>query len=226
MNGFFQFFTQYFSHIDNIIYQLIIIVGIVVGLSRLKGFSRCSKILLILLISTCLIEFLAFYAGKTFHNNICIYTPFTILQCFLIAYSFATEIKKVTVVGLFTLFFVFAIFNGLVWQPIWKEQAYNTILVECLIVIIWFFIFLTTYFSKNETNHITVYPLFWVGAGLLIFSIASIISFGFAKLSFGGESWSNKAFEVKKYSNYLLYLSFIPAFLSPQKSLNDTTAGK
>jgi hypothetical protein len=222
----FKLLYNYYNDINHIIYHLILLTGISIGLMRLKKLTSGSRIFLLLLAVTLFSELTAYYCAVKYHDNRFVYNFFNLLQFSLICLAFYIESRLRATFVIFALYILFVSINSISYQPILAASNTNGLLVQHLLTIILYFIYLVLYFKKTTNESLRDYPLFWIGLGWLVFSVSSIVSFGYNNLVASGTSWDDISIWVKKISNYLLYLSFIPAFLSPQKSLNDITAGK
>jgi hypothetical protein len=217
---------RYYSDLNHVIYHAIIILGITIGLFKFKNLCSSSRLFLLLLFITLLTELTAYYCAVKYHDNRFIYNPFNLVQFTIISAAFYLETHRRQVLLVFILFIGFVCFNSIFYQSFLKSSNSNTFLVEQLLIIILYFMFLVTYFKNAGEGTLKSYPLFWIGLGWLVFSVTSIVAFGFDYITAEGSYWDKISVWVKRISNYLLYLSFIVAFLSPQKSLNDITAGK
>lgn len=218
-----EFLQKYLSFSSNLIYNSILLTGIIIGIFRYEKIIFISKVLLFLLLLTLVVELSAFYCALKYHNNAFIYNPFRIIRSFIMCYVFYKETKLKVYWFIFGCVFLFAIVNGIFFEPFFSQPNYHLHMIIALIYIIWFFIYLTEYFKKINYASLLQFPVFWIGTGWLIFSIVSIVSFGFSSFIHSGK-WNNFIITCKQYSNYLLYASFIPAFLCSQKSLDDFTA--
>lgn len=222
----FQILLRYYSDVNHVIYHLIMLCGIVAGLLRFKKLCRSSRIFLLLLIITLLVELTAYYCAVKYHDNRFIYAPFNLLQFGLICAAFRYETKLGQVTLIFLLFLLFVCINGIFYQPFLKSSNSNSFLAEQLLIIVLYFLYLVHYFKNTDEGSLKSYPVFWIGLGWLIFSVTSIIAFGFDYITEEGSYWDKISVTVKRISNYLLYLSFFIAFLMRQKSLHAHTAGK
>lgn len=222
----FQILYRCYSDQNNIIYHSIMVLGIITGLLQLKKINRSSRIFLLLLIITLLIELAAYYCGVKYRDNRFIYNPFNLVQFTLISTAFYLESRIKHMLVIYVVFLLFVFFNSIFYQPLLKSSNSNSFLVEQLLIIVLYFMYLVTYFKTTDQDSLKYFPLFWIGLGWLIFSVTSIVSFGFDYITAEGSFWDKISVWVKMISNYLLYLSFIIAFLSPQKSLNDITPDK
>jgi hypothetical protein len=222
----FDFLQKYFSNSTNIIYNGIMLLAILVGAVRFSKLSLGSRFFLLLLVITPFKEMLAYYFALTYRNNSFISNPFTLLEFSLFSIAFYADTKVKIFINLLFSLLVFGIINGIFFQPFLTSQNTQTHLMASLLIIFTYFLFLVTYFKKVDTVALRVFPLFWIGLGFMFFSIVSIVSFGFIVVISTKEKWYPVVGLLIQYSNYLLYLSFIPAFLSPQKSLNNIATSK
>jgi len=221
-----ELIEKYFQRNDHLVYFLILLIAIGIGFYRYRLLNRVSSIYLWLLAITPIVELLAAYFAREYKNNLYIYDPFRLIEFWVIVWTYQIEIGVKKLYLFFAGLILFYIFNGLFWQPFFQFSSSNTWMMSCLMNICLFGIYQVAYFRNSSPNKIGEHPLFWIGCGWLIFSIASILSFGFMMKSTENTFWHDVAKYSREYSNYLLYLSFIPAFLSPQKSLNDPATGK
>jgi hypothetical protein len=217
---------KYYNDTNHIIYHLILLTGIVIGIVRFKKMVSGSRIFLLLLAVTLLSELAAYYCAVKYHDNRFVYNFFNLLQFSLICRAFYVESRLRTTLIIFALYLLFTVINTIFYQPLLTASNTNGLLMQHLLTIVLYFTYLVLYFKKTTHESLTGYPLFWTGLGWLIFSVSSIVAFGYNNLVASGTAWDDISVWVKKISNYLLYLSFIPAFLSPQKTLNDIAAGK
>ena len=221
-----EILAKYYREYHEIIYHVIMLAGIIVGLVKFKKLSSSSRIFLLLLFITPIVELTSFYCAIKFRNNNIIYNPFTIVEFSFIAIAFFVETRLKSLIPMFISLLLFATLNGIFFQPFFLSLNTNTILLSSLFIITWFFVFLSLYFKNSDTEPLRNFSFFWVGAGWMLFSVTSIISFGFMKLYTKHGIWDDVSTVTRQISNYILYLSFIVSFLSPQKSLNDIVANK
>ena len=216
----------YSGNYNHIIYHSVILVGILIGAVRFSKLSVSSRIFFLLLVITPLIELIGFYFALKYKNNSPVSNSFTLLEYFIFCAAFYLDSKIKLIMGLLAGLFLSGIINGLFFQHILKEQATYTELLLSLCEIVIYFLYLVLYFKNVDTLPLRQFPLFWIGLGIMLFSIVSIVAFGFLELSKKGDIWYTIAGYARQYSNYLLYLLFIPAFLSPQKRLRDFITDK
>lgn len=218
--------AKYYKDFNHCIYHLIILIGIIAGLIRFKKLTTGSRIFLLLLVITPIVELIAYYCAVTYHDNRFIYNPFNLLQFTLICWAFYSDSRTKAVGPVFIAFVLFAIINNIFYQPLFNSFNTNSLMVQHLLTIVLFFMYLVAYFKRTDEGSLKDYPLFWIGLGWLLFSVTSIVSFGFNKLVAEGSYWDNISDWVKRISNYLLYLSFGIGFIVTQKSLNDIPRSK
>lgn len=218
--------VKYYNDYNRIVYHLIMLCGIIMGMIKFKSLSKSSRIFLLLLLVTPFIELTAFYCAVNFRNNSMIYNPFTIIQYLLVGMAFFAEIKIKAIKSMLILLLAFTLINGVYFEPFLTSFNKNTFLLSSLFIIIWYFMYLVLYFKGSDTGMLRRFPFFWLGTAWMFFSITSIVSIGFIEMYAKGDLWDAVSTYTRQFSNYLLYLSFIIAFLMPQKSLDDISAGK
>lgn len=222
----FELFHKYYKDVNHCIYHLIILTGIITGLLRYKKLTRSSRLFLLLLVITPIAELIAYYCAVKYKDNRFIYAPFNLLQFLIICSAFYHECRSKSIPVIFIVYLAFASINFSLHQPLLDDYVSSNLLLEQLLIIVLFFLYLVYYFRRIDEWPLGSYPLFWLSFGWLIFSICSIVAFGFGNLAGEDSYWLDISVRVKQISNYLLYLSFSIAFLLPQKSLNDVTPGK
>jgi len=222
----FELLVKYYKDPNHVVYHLVILAGIIAGIVRFRKLSGSSRIFLLLLVITPVVELVSFYCAVHYRDNRFIYNPFNLLQFSLICFAFFMESRRMIIPLIFTTFILFTIVNSIFFQPLLSSSNSHVFLLEHLFIIVLYFMYLVSCFKKTDLGPLRNYPLFWIGMGWLVFSITSIVSFGFNNIIINGSYWDLIADWVKRISNYILYLSFCIAFLLPQKSLNDITAGK
>jgi len=200
------------------------LAGIVVGAMRFSKLSASSRWFFLLLAITPLIELTGYFCALRYRNNSPVSNSFSLIEYSIFCLAFYIDTRIRPVMLLLACGLLFSIGNSLLFQEFLKEQATNTALILSLCQIIIYFLFLILYFKTVDTVSLRQFPMFWIGLGTMVFSIVSIVAFGYLEFGEKGTTWYNVAGYTRKYANYLLYLSYIPAFLSPQKCLYDFTA--
>lgn len=216
----------YYGNTNHIIYHSIILAGVIVGLIRFKKLSASNRILLLLLAITPFAELLGYYCALTYKNNSPVSNSFILVEFGFFCLAFYTDSRITAIKYFFAALLVFALVNGLFFQPFLNTQNFNTGLLLSLFEVVIYFLFLARYFSKVDTAPVTQFPLFWTGLGFMLFAIVFVVAFSFLKLAPGKTQWATVAKFARQYANYLLYLLYIPAFLSQQKKLRDSAPGK
>jgi hypothetical protein len=198
-------------------------VGLIVGAIRYSKLNLSSRIFFLLLLITPFKELVSYYFKLTERNGTVIDNSFMFLEYALFCLGFYLDIKLKWIIPSLLLLLGFGMINGIFIEPFLEAENFNITLVESLFMIIVYFLFLVVYFKKVDSFSLTHFPLFWIGLGFMLFSIVSIISFGFLNLETLDHQWETICKYARIYSNFLLYLLFIPAFLSSQKQLCDFT---
>jgi hypothetical protein len=216
-----EFLQKYFSNNVNVIYISIMVTGLVVGATRYPKLSVSSRIFFLLLFVTPVKEMLGYYFAITYKNNSPVSNLFHLMEfsLFSLAFYYDTYIRAYVILPVSLA--LFTLVNGLFFGQFFAAQDYKTQLLAALLYIISFYFSLILYFRVVDKEPLHRFPVFWVGLGFTLFSITSIISFGFSEIASVGGKWHTLAFYSMQYSNYLLYLMFIPAFLTHQKRLRD-----
>jgi hypothetical protein len=220
-----EFLLKYYRHY-HIIYHLIMFTGVIIGMVRLKKLCSSSRIFLLLLFITPLVELTAFYCAIHFQNNNMVYNPFIIVQFLLIGWAFFVETRQRSLLVMLILLLFTAAINGIFYEPFLTSFNNNMVLLSSLFIIIWYFMYLVFYFNGSHKTSLKKFPLFWTGTAWMLFSIVSIISFGFMKLYADNGLWDDISTYTRQVSNYMLYGSFIVSFLLRQICLNDISTGK
>lgn len=222
-----QLLERYYDgNCNHIVYHSIIVAGVLVGAIRFSKLSTSSRLFFLLLAITPPIELLGFHFALKYKNNSPVSNIFTLAEFFVFCLAFYWDSHMRSILFLFSGLLLFSIINGLFLQHFLKEQTTNTTLLLSLCEIVIYFLFLVLYFKTVDSSSLFQFPLFWIGLGILLFSIVSIVAFGFLEIVKKGESLDRIVGYARQCSNYLLYLLFIPAFLSSQKSLHDFTGAK
>ncbi len=200
-----------------------ITIPILIGVFRYKKLNFNSRILLIVLVITLPKELLShrwkingFDHLKCLTDNL-----FIIAQFILFTWVFYHETRKKILICFFGLFLIFFILNHFMYQPIYMGFCDHSINFEYLLIMCQFFIFISEYFKRVDVESLKHFNVFWVGVGLLQFCILSIIDFISPETMTKNSSPAFAVELIRALSNYLLYLSFIPAFLCKQRSLNE-----
>ncbi|MET3126972.1 hypothetical protein ABID42_002074 [Arcicella rosea] len=206
-------------------YIFVLLVGIFVGLIKIKTLNNSNKIFLLLLLSTIFAEVLgpiiAFYGV----SNYIVYHIFTPIQFCLVFYAYYYDIKDKILLNLIPFFIVLGLVLSLWIQPLPAFNSYymNIELLSFSILSIYFFKNLLEIQTHNELKD---YPLFWISSGLIIFCISNIFILGTLNFVSDSDIKQNKILisilmNIRYFSNYIYYSSFIVAFLVKQNTISD-----
>jgi hypothetical protein len=201
---------QYFF----IVYFSIIVISTLVGISRLKQLNKSSKLLLLLLILTLFSESLANYLRFNSIPNTWIYHVFMPIEFVVLGLMYYTEFKKKIVIFLIIAFVTLSIINSLFIQN--YNEVFNsyTFIVYCILSLILSLIFLYLLITSKTQEVFTQFPLFWISIAFSIFNIINLFLLGTHNTLTGQYESIDRIFSnIRFFSNYLLYLLFIPAFL-------------
>lgn len=222
----FEFFQKYFSNWIMAVYTGIMLAGLLVGVLKYKKLSKSSRIFFLLLFITLIKEILGYYFALEYRNNSPVSNFFYPIEFGLFSLAFYYNTQLRTYIILPVCLALFSLLNGFLAGQFFTVQDYKTELFAALLYIVSFYLYLIRYFKQVDAWPLYKLPPFWIGLGFTLFYITSIISFGFSEIAHVGEKWHILAFYSMQYSNYFLYLMFIPAFLSPQKNLCDVITNK
>ena len=221
-----EFLQKYYSNSIVVIYNAIMLIALFTGAGRMSKLSKSSRIFFLLLFITFFKEMLSYYLAITKGNNSSISNGFMLFEFLCISMAFYMDTNSRFFLRLLLLLLLYSLADNIYFRSFFDEQNYRVQLVTSLLIIVAYFSFLVQYFQRVDAVSLVKFPVFWFGLGFLLFSIASIVSFGFSVIAQKGSHWHTIAAYSIQYSNYLLYLLFVPAFLSSQNSLRDFIRGK
>lgn len=202
------------------LYLAIIFLSIIIGLLNFKSLIKCSKIMLLLLIFTLIEETVIMVYREFGFNSVYIYHIFMPIEFVMITASFYLELKYNFMKFISIFFISFSIINSLFIQSYTNTFCSYTFVLQCIITTIWVLLFLKKLLNIKVVVSFKEYPLFWFGVGFLIFNIINLFILGTHNTLAAKVPNINKVFRnIRFLSNYLLYTSFIFAFLSKQASL-------
>lgn len=205
----------------DICYFLIIITGCTIGTFRLKNLSRSSKTLYVLLVITLYSELISEILKRVSNNNLVVFHIYNPLQFVILATAYNYELKETNIIhSLIAAYVIFAVLNGLFWQPFFDAFCSYSFSVNVVLVSGISLYYLYQLLQDAAEESFTSYPLFWISIGYLIYNCLNLLGLGaFNQLS-ENSSFSYSLEVVRTMSNYLLYAMFAVAFISRQKSLN------
>ena len=115
------------------------------------------------------------------------------------------------------LFWVFAVVNGIFWEPFLTKFCSNLSITKSVITSLWALLYFNELFKKVSEHKFLDYPLVWISIGLLVFNVTNIVGLGlFNRINVTTASGEVLQY-IRSFTNYLLYSSFIGAFYCAQK---------
>lgn len=203
------------------IYYTILILGIVIGFYRFKKLAKSTRVFWLLLIVTMISELCAYLCNKLISINYLVYHIFSPLQYCFVALGFNKELKLEVIKISIPLMIITSIIISVWFQPVSKLNTFYINLnffITTLIAVyyLWKLLKLDTEYSFS------VFPLFWISCGFLFFNISNLFAFGTFNTFFKVNNQLERVFAyVRIFTNYLLYLLFVIAFLVKQYTLLD-----
>ncbi|SFP28602.1 hypothetical protein SAMN04515674_102258 [Pseudarcicella hirudinis] len=204
------------------IYFSILIIGLIIGFTRIKSLNRSSRILLLLLALTILSESVATYLKFSARNNIIVYHIFSPIEFALISALYYNEIKNKIILVLMIIFISFACFNSINIQYFNTDFNSISFVISGLLTIIFSLWYLYLLILEKTHYNFTNYPLFWISVGFMFFNIINLFILGtynLIALKFPEVGFLFRS--IRFISNYSLYLFFTISFLCSQKSLDE-----
>lgn len=206
-------------------YILILLVGLIVGLIKIHTLNNSNKIFLLLLLSTVFVEILgpiiAFYGS----SNYIVYHIFTPVQCCMVFLAYYFDVKNRIILYSIPFFVTLGLVLSLWIQPLPAFNSYY-MNIELLFFSVLAILFFKSLLEIQTQHYLKDYPLFWISSGLIIFCISNIFILG--TLNFVSESDIKKnkilisiLMDIRYFSNYIYYSSFIVAFLVKQNTISD-----
>ena len=212
------------ASIEYYIYLIILLTSCIVGVINLKKLNNSNKCFLLLLFCTLIVEAIAPIITKNGFSNYVVYHIFTPIQCVLVLWGYYLEIKNKIILWEILFMVVLAFVMSFWIQPLPSINSYYmNIEILCFIFIVVY------YFNKLleiETEFkLKDYPLFWISCGLLIFCVSNLFVLGTTNFLKNSDVLSNKLLitiliQIRYFSNYLYYSSFIVAFLVKQNTIS------
>ncbi|AYQ33770.1 hypothetical protein [Runella sp. SP2] len=199
-------------------YFIILSIGSIVGIYRINSLTKSSKLFLLLLVTTFVIELASYFMGKILKNNLIIYNIYMPIYLNVFLYGIVADIKreKILWMGLF-----FLILWGLTYLYTGSIYKFNTLALQ-MSLIIQIIVSLVALFDllKSDTLEPLIdFPLFWICSGFLIFSSANLIALGAYNYINRSEILVSIFQKLRIYSNYLLYILFLVSFMVKQNSI-------
>jgi quinol-cytochrome oxidoreductase complex cytochrome b subunit len=118
------------------------------------------------------------------------------------------------------IFMTFSAVNSIYWQDFYSEFNSNAFIVFCVFILSLSLFYLYQLLQINTNNSFVDFPLFWISVAFSVFSLINLVVLGTHNSIAEKQSELSTALSnIRFFSNYLLYLLFIPAFLSKQATL-------
>lgn len=205
------------------IYFTIMAIGLIVGIVRIKSLNKGSKLMLLLLFLTIISESLATFLKFDAQNNVMMYHIFEPIEFFLICFAFWNEIKHKAIFLMVIGNIIFALINSFFIQHYLTSFNSNAYALESFLSILLALWYLYRLLSEKTSFNFTNYPMFWISVGFMIFNVINLFILGTHNAIANVYPQIGFIFRTVRFvSNYLLYILFIVAFISPQKELNDS----
>lgn len=198
-----------------IVYHVIQLVAVCAGVYTYKRLAKPTKMLFWLLVYTFVSELVALYIRKTVGNNVFIYHIFNPIQYSLLTYAFYLELRHRFMLYSIFLFWVFAIVNGIFWEPFLTMFCANLSMTKSILTTVWALLYFYELLENVNEHKFLDYPLVWLSIGLLIFN-ANLVGLGLFNLLNQNNPTTLLLSNVRSFTNYVLYSSFIGAFFCHQ----------
>lgn len=203
-----------------VIYHTIHFLGVCAGIYHYGRLIKPTRILFWLLVYTFISELAALYIKHAIGNNVYIYHLYNPIQYSLITYAFYLELRqyRFMLYSIF-LFWVFAIVNGIFWEPFLTMFCANLSITKSIFTSLWALLYFYELFRNVSEHKFTDYPLVWISIGLLVFNVTNILGLGLFNILNSTDALTEVMRNVRSVTNYILYSSFIGAFYSAQKTI-------
>lgn len=203
--------------------SLSIIVPALLAWLRRKHGDREQRLLGKLIGFSILIEFLALLVGGAWLglNNLFLLHLFTVVEFGVLAYLFAPYlshyIRPRAFQGLIVGFAVFAVLNSIFIDGIMRFNAFARA-IESVLVIALVLLYFYTLLRSLEIKHLDRSPLFWVGAGSLIYFSGSLFVFIYSNKILSSTSSSFTIWGIHAFLNILHNIFYaIALWVRPNK---------
>lgn len=210
-----------------ILYHIIQFLAVCAGIYTYKRLGKTAKVLFWLLAYTFISELVALYFRLNFGNNVFVYHLYNPVQYTLLTYAFSLELPKYQFIrySIF-LFWVFAIVNGIFWEPFLTLFCANVSMTKSILTSLWILIFFYELLKNVSEHKFLDYPLVWISMFLLVSNVTNVLGLGLFNVLDPLNYITLSLYKVRSITNDFLYAAFIGAFFCPQKNINYSEATK
>ncbi len=203
------------------IYFAILLVVFSLGCLRFKELGNSSKVLLLLLFVTLLSEIIATFYSRSGRSNMFVYHVFMPIEFSLIALAFYLDGLKKVSLSFGLLFVVFSLTNSLFIQDFRQQFNSNAFLCYCVLLLTLGLRYLYELLQADTPKSFVQFPLFWISVAYSFYSLINLVVLGtHNSIAEKHREFAPVLGNIRFFSNYILYLLFIPAFLSRQATLS------
>jgi|GEM_PF-1407347 len=205
------------------LYILIQLVGVTLGAIRFRRLAPSSRYLWVLLLVTLLVELASRLSVRFLGTNVLIYRIFALVQLGLLAWAYRQELRQYTnlirlVLGAMAVYWLIDFF--LSWDELTTAFSAQYKAVCNIIILILTGLYLRSLLAQDFEHPFSQYPLFWISLGWALFTVVTLVNFAaFNYIGLQGGQLLTLFGSLRKVANYVLYSSFIVAFLTPQRVL-------
>lgn len=206
-----------------ILYHIIQLLAVCAGIYTYKRLVKTAKVLFWLLAYTFISELVALYIRLNFGDgtNVFVYHIYNPVQYTLLTYAFYLEMRQYRfMLYSIVLFWVFAIVNGIFWEPFLTMFCANLSMTKSVFTSLWILLYFYELVKNVNEHKFLDYPLVWISVFLLVSNVANILGLGLFNILDPYDSITQNLYKVRSFTNDFLYAAFIGAFFCPQKTLN------
>lgn len=208
----------------HISYLLLLLITVMTGINRKNNFGEEYSFLRLLLITTFIVEFIAFIMLRFYKmNTTLIFHFFYPLEFILITLFYRKSISNpfVKKIALFSVIIhpMISIYWSMYIQKIGEYNSYVSMLSA--ILIIFFSSFLIFELFRKKSQELFNIASFWISTGLLFFYAGSFFIMGILNyLLKNDKNTATQLFLINQLLNFLLYSLYIVGFLcKPQTKI-------
>ena len=212
------------------VHLTIMSLGIMAGAFRFRFLPLSVRYFYFLLWVSLITEIIAWYVGKLYGSNLIVYHLFIVIQFTLIVLAYQQELinyKRWLLLSLILLICISLVNTILKYDTAFVE--YPAIVRTCsnLLIVGWSLIYLRTLINEPEQGSFKQYPLFWISLGWLLFISVTFFSLGaFNVVNASSSSLAGLFKYLRITANFVLYILFLVAFTSEQRTLSVVNHGQ